>query len=528
MRSSPVRFGSVHLLLAVSLCLLAVAPLEASGGSARVLEDNWYGLYMQGQKAGHHHEKVVELETPEGLIFESTLRQEFAFTRAGMEMRFVTETVIREDTDGHLLAFTQKVAGPMTLAVEGRVEGEELVIESRGPRGVQTTRVPAHDGLCPWALDRLRREKGHEPGTTYSARAFLAEAPSEPVEVSASVVGREEVQIYEVKKRLHRTDIKISALPGVTSAEWSDEAGTVWLVRMSLAGGFTLESRKAPRDLATAPDDPAELLAASYVAVDRPIPYPRRLEFLRILLEPLREGLDLSLPSGPYQQVDEGAEGGVEVILRRAHPAPESSYALPYAGPEHAGMMGANVWMETEDELVRQLSREAVGEESDAVRAARRIESFVDESITEKNLSLGMATAAEAAAQKAGDCTEHAVLAAALARVAGMPSRVVGGLVYVERLPGAEHGGFGYHMWAEVYVGQWLPVDAALGGHDATHLTLVRSDLNGPDDLFKVSSAISRFFGAVRVRVLEFRGGPEKAEAAGRDAAGLDVVPAGA
>ena len=116
---------------------------------------------------------------------------------------------------------------------------------------------------------------------------------------------------------------------------------------------------------------------------------------------------------------------------------------------------------------------------------------------------MGFATAAETALQKEGDCSEHAVLAAAMARAAGMPSRVVGGLAYVDSLPGQGGRGFGYHMWAEVFVGEWFPIDPALGAHDATHIDMLRSGLDEPGDLLEASSAITVFLGRVRIRVLE-------------------------
>ena len=61
-----------------------------------------------------------------------------------------------------------------------------------------------------------------------------------------------------------------------------------------------------------------------------------------------------------------------------------------------------------------------------------------------KNLSVGLATAKEVARTLAGDCTEHAVLAAALGRAAGIPTKVATGLVYFQ-------GMLGYHMWTEFY-----------------------------------------------------------------------------
>ena len=74
-----------------------------------------------------------------------------------------------------------------------------------------------------------------------------------------------------------------------------------------------------------------------------------------------------------------------------------------------------------------------------------------------------------------GDCTEHAVLLAALCRARGIPARVAIGLVYVSAAQG-----FGYHMWNEVWIdGGWIPLDATIarGGTGAAHLKLADSSL---------------------------------------------------
>jgi len=68
----------------------------------------------------------------------------------------------------------------------------------------------------------------------------------------------------------------------------------------------------------------------------------------------------------------------------------------------------------------------------DRLLEAPRIEQFVGDHIDEKNLSIGYASALEVAQSKQGDCSEHAVLAAAICRAAGIPARVATGLVYVE------------------------------------------------------------------------------------------------
>ena len=66
--------------------------------------------------------------------------------------------------------------------------------------------------------------------------------------------------------------------------------------------------------------------------------------------------------------------------------------------------------------------------------------------------------ASQVATHKAGDCSEHAVLLAALARAQGLPARVAIGTL-IARIDG-ELGAFG-HAWAEIYRdGAWKLVDA--------------------------------------------------------------------
>jgi hypothetical protein len=263
-----------------------------------------------------------------------------------------------------------------------------------------------------------------------------------------------------------------------------------------------MEMRKTTREVATAASSPAEVMASSFVTPDKPLPTPRSLEHMQVLLTPRTVGAVVAdVPAGPYQQVERTAEG-VRVTVRRAHARREVGYVLPYREEAYAPLLEANKWLEVGDPLLKEMARKAVGDATNAVDAALRIESFVRDEISDKNLGIGMATAAETARQMAGDCTEHAMLVAGLARVAGMPSRVVGGLAYVDRLPGTDLGGFGYHMWAEAYVGEWLPLDAALGSHDATHLAIVRSDLNDDGGALGLSAAIVQFLGKIKIQVL--------------------------
>jgi transglutaminase-like putative cysteine protease len=90
------------------------------------------------------------------------------------------------------------------------------------------------------------------------------------------------------------------------------------------------------------------------------------------------------------------------------------------------------------------------------------VERWVKANMKAFEFSQAMATADNVAKTLSGDCTEYAMLSAAMCRALGVPSRTVLGLVYAPAKDGKPY--LAYHMWFEVFAnGQWLPLDATLG-----------------------------------------------------------------
>ena len=89
----------------------------------------------------------------------------------------------------------------------------------------------------------------------------------------------------------------------------------------------------------------------------------------------------------------------------------------------------------------------------------------------------GHYSALETLVRGAGDCTEAAVLLAALGRAAGIPTRVASGLVYSRDAYHRIGNVFMPHSWVLAYVdGEWKSFDAALDRFDSTHIALVIGD----------------------------------------------------
>ena len=158
--------------------------------------------------------------------------------------------------------------------------------------------------------------------------------------------------------------------------------------------------------------------------------------------------------------------------------------------------------MTSDDRQVRMLASKATRGAVDPWQKAVKIEEWVHEHITRKNFSIAFAAANEVADSLSGDCTEHSVLAAAMCRAVGIPSRVVIGLVYVK-----QQSGFGFHMWVEVYVNQrWVAIDPTWNQAtvDAAHIKISESSLDGVAP-FEAFSPILRVMGKMEIDPIEFR-----------------------
>ncbi len=90
------------------------------------------------------------------------------------------------------------------------------------------------------------------------------------------------------------------------------------------------------------------------------------------------------------------------------------------------------------------------------------IAAFVHGHVTETKYSRGFDLASRVAATQEGDCTEHAVLLAALARASGYPSRVVFGVLLLGKDSAIQSVG---HAWTEIHIeGHWMIVDSTTAG----------------------------------------------------------------
>jgi transglutaminase-like putative cysteine protease len=215
-----------------------------------------------------------------------------------------------------------------------------------------------------------------------------------------------------------------------------------------------------------AADDAAAILLGA-LAVDAP-PGLASDGPLRVTLELNPAGVEKVATLRDWFPAARAVEGRVTVALAGRVPAATAPVEPAQRGPTFL------VDYDRPEAAAFRAAVEALGARPPDDALAR----LVDHWIERKNLTRGIDSAARVAARREGDCTEHAVLLAAAARLAGRPARVVFG-VALAAVGGALRG-YG-HAWTEIHDGaRWRAVDATPLPPDVRYLPLAALADEGP------------------------------------------------
>lgn len=163
-------------------------------------------------------------------------------------------------------------------------------------------------------------------------------------------------------------------------------------------------------------------------------------------------------------------------------PAPDAGELRRYRG--------ANAWIDSDERSVRAFARQhARG--NGVERRMQSLVQAVQQHMTGPISYREYLSASQALAARGGDCTEFALLLAALGRAQGIPTRIAYGVAYSSRFVGQSHV-FGPHVWVQAWNGQrWISYDAGLGHFDSGHIALRIGD-GLPQDSAGVMAAIGR------------------------------------
>ncbi|HUP42623.1 MAG TPA: transglutaminase domain-containing protein [Thermoanaerobaculia bacterium] len=500
------------LLLGAWLSAQAASAAPGAEGAGEAAEERWYRLELDGRSAGWARERWWQ----EGgrIVTEAETSLRLARGTAGLEIslagRFV-ETAAGEPVS--LWVRRALGSGPVETTYRffpDRVEAETV---QAGRERREVLALPEGDWLTP-AEARLRVRRHHRAGDRlYRLRTVDPTEGPEPVTVTRTRLG--EAALPEAAGRWRE---ELSSAPGMASVVELDAAGEVVRSTTEILGlEATLRRSDRSAALASLPAGAGpEVLLPTLVRPDRAIPRPEQTARAVYELTLAGGGALPDLPEGAGQSVERRRDRLRVTVTVTVPDAEELAAAGGRAGdrlppPDQDGAedlapyLAASAYLDHGDPEIRRLLAAALPADRDppAAELAALLTDLVRAHVAAKDLDTGFATASEVARSRSGDCTEHSVLLAALLRAAGIPARLVTGLVYLAEFAGAE-GVFGYHMWVQAWTsGRWLDLDATLpGGFDATHVALAVSDLAGPEPGGELDRLLP-LVGKLRIEVIE-------------------------
>jgi hypothetical protein len=485
---------------------------STSDGTKPVFEE-WVIVVLDGKTCGFGSTVTTKKDSPDGPLFITSHQEEFVVNRMGVSLKITDTSKVTEDARGGVLSFDDISDSGSSVETTGVREGDDMVVSSHGQ--TQRYKLPPLSALGPEAVRRLSLAVPLKPGQPFSFDTFSTEYPQAIVTESGSVVDQEAKDVRGVKRKLWKLSSEVSFMPGLVSTMWVDDQGNDVASVTVLPGVGDIEEYVTDRSECMKQPEGADIFASSLIHPETVLPSPHDLGQAVYKLIPLDPGQKLTLWNQGEQRVlsSEAGSAEVEITAPRFTDA-DATYQLPHADtPDLHRYLQSSAYLEVNSSDIQNLAHQAVGDEKNPVQAAHKIERFVRSYITKKDLNIGFASAEETAKSREGDCTEHAVLCAALGRAMGLPTRVVVGLGYIP--PGDDEptiadvvdqdtGIFGFHMWAEAWIGpdEWVPMDAALDGFDVGHIAITKSALEEVNPVVDLNAPIVRMMDSLKIEIV--------------------------
>jgi len=474
----------MKILYVFSICLfLAIIALPASTSSAGSKsgsdQTEYFAVFMEGKKVGH---SIQSRLVSDGIV---TTSEEVSITisRADVSMTMEMGETSIEATDGEPLGFqaTQQL-GAMVMKVAGTIDKQgkiSLTTTSMGTEQTSTLQWP-QGAVMAEGLRLMTLKKGLKEGVDYSVKVF-SPGVLQAINARIQIGPRQNIDLLGRIVSLTKvaTTFNMQGVGEIVSTGFVDEDLRVQKSVMPLAG-MQVEMIACAKEFALGQNDVLELIDKMFIKSPEPLDNVGSAKSITYHLSPVDKAGSFIIPSNDNQRVKR-TENGTTIVTVEPVVAP-SGVGFPYEGEDKAILEATKPtrFLQSDRKEIIDLARQAVGGVKDAAEAAGKIEAFVAEYIENRNLSVGYATAAEVVASRQGDCTEFAVLTAAMCRAVGIPANVVVGVAYVDNFAGIQ--GFGGHAWTQVYVGgKWIGLDAAFkgagrGGYDPGHIAMAEGN----------------------------------------------------
>jgi hypothetical protein len=435
----------------------------------------WMNILQQGQKIGYVHRQFFK--TVEGFkILESVFMQ---INTMGMvqEIQYRTEGNFHHDLTLSSFDFNLQ-SSLFHFKARGTVRDKILTLFAGTPGSEQKIDLPIEKEsyLSVGLLEALDVEN-LKPGESRTFHVFdpttMAQRP-----VKVVVLSEETIPVMGRQEKTKKVSVDFMGAPQFA---WIGKDGAV----LKEEGSFGIKlvqvtKEEALQKIALLPG--TDLVEIASIPANKVIRDADQLKELRLRIDGIEEG-DIFLDGGRQSLKDK------VLTIRRG-----SVLNLPPRRSEEKVFEDGKTYLEptpfiqSDHPEIQAKVKEIVSPNDSDVTKANKLIQWVNENI-QKRPVLSVPNALETLYHRVGDCNEHAVLLAALARAAGIPAQVEAGLVYQKER-------FYYHAWNVLYLSTWITADSVMGQFpaDVTHIRFARGEERQID--------LIRIIGKVRLEII--------------------------
>jgi hypothetical protein len=440
-------------------------------------KDSWMNILQNGRKIGTSHTFISK--TTKGYLLKETLY--IRLNTMGLIQDLILKTAGKLNKDFTLSSFDFEISsGRFNFSAQGSISGNVLSVKTQNFGSTKEVHTKIKERLyASSGIIHAAYASGMKPGDEFSLHVFDPISMStQPVTIK--VVGRESIINMGIQKKSMKVMMQYQ---GTTQLAWIGESGEV--IREKGPLGLSLEKTTRKNvlfgRLAESSQDLAEIASIrSNVILDNPL----KLERIKVEIS----GINTK---------DVHLKGGRQVLKDDVLTIQKEDMAKLYDGVINTNTISDRFvrpepFIESDHPKIMNLVKKIVTDNDTPFEKANKLMIWVNKNI-EKRPVLSLPDALSTLINKVGDCNEHAVLLAALARASAIPARIEAGLAYL-------NGRFYYHAWNLLYIGKWVTVDATFGQipADVTHIRFSSGRLQQQLDIMNV-------IGRVKLKILSFR-----------------------
>lgn len=500
LKSSPALLCLLSALFLISPLVSHSRPLKQAALTTQ--REYWMGIYMGQEKIGYTRVSMQPIKVNGKPFTEVTSDALIKLKVLGTstEQKSVQRTLIDAKSRPTYLLYAISSKGSK-LRVEANLDYKTLKATCHIGEGKEAnTKVLAipTDGSILSDTNLPTGKATQKLGTTLTQ--YYLDPVSVEFQKATTITLRRERILDPTTGRMVNATVGKNRMEQLEMTYWEGDNGD--FLRGEMAIGFlkmimqketkqTVLSGKNALAVTKGYVPPKDFALATALTTDKPIPTPRELRDLKLHISNIpNKELILSDTAQTVENVKPTADGvSADYHIQATLFSAEKAQSLPVTETSLQPYLAKAPYLNLDNSEIAETAKQIKGDDTNLYSIAVKIRNWVSSNmIPDPSISVPR-TASDIFANRKGVCRDYSTLFTALARSAGVPTRLCGGIVYAE-------GRFFYHAWAECFVGEWVVFDPTLYNPlkpveyvDATHIKFAQGDVM---QMFKVVAIVGK------------------------------------